>query len=80
MTRQSRTALERAWVEIDLGALRQNAATIARRAGVPIVPMIKADAYGLGAEAVARALEPLQPWGYGLATIAAKATRPIWIR
>ncbi|HSJ63533.1 MAG TPA: alanine racemase [Gemmatimonadaceae bacterium] len=70
MTRQSRTALERAWVDIDLGALRQNAAAIARRAGVPIVPMIKADAYGLGAEAVARALEPLEPWGYGLATVA----------
>ncbi len=70
MTRQSRTALERAWVEIDLGALRQNAATIARRAGVPILPMIKADAYGLGAGVVARALEPLEPWGYGLATVA----------
>jgi alanine racemase len=70
MTRQSRTALERAWVEVDLGALRQNAATIARRAGVPILPMIKADAYGLGAGAVARALEPLEPWGYGLATVA----------
>ncbi|HUF30431.1 MAG TPA: alanine racemase [Gemmatimonadaceae bacterium] len=70
MTRQSRTALERAWVEVDLGALRQNAAAIARRAGVPILPMIKADAYGLGAGAVARALEPLEPWGYGLATVA----------
>ena len=70
MTRQSRTAHERAWVDIDLGALRQNAADIARRAGVPIVPMIKADAYGLGAEAVAHALEPLAPWGYGLATVA----------
>lgn len=70
MTRQSRTALERAWVEVDLGALRQNAAAIARRAGVPILPMIKADAYGLGAVAVARALEPLEPWGYGLATVA----------
>jgi alanine racemase len=70
MTRQSRTALERAWVDIDLGALRQNAEAIARRAGVPIIAMIKADAYGLGAIAVARALEPLAPWGYGLATVA----------
>jgi alanine racemase len=69
MTRQSRTALERAWVDIDLGALRQNAAAIARRAGVPIIPMIKADAYGLGASEVARALEALSPWGYGLATV-----------
>jgi alanine racemase len=86
MTRQSRTAHERAWVDIDLGALRQNAAAIARRAGVPIVPMIKADAYGLGAEAVARALESLEPWGYGLATVAegealraAGITRPLLI-
>ena len=69
MTSQSRTALERAWVDIDLGALRQNAAEIARRAGVPIIPMIKADAYGLGAVTVARALESLSPWGYGLATV-----------
>lgn len=70
MTRQSRTAHERAWVDIDLGALRQNAAAIARRAGAPIIAMIKADAYGLGATEVARALESLEPWGYGLATVA----------
>ena len=58
----------RAWVEIDLGALRRNGAAIARHAGVPILPMVKADAYGLGAVAVVRALEPLSPWGYGVAT------------
>ena len=60
----------RAWVDIDLGALQRNALAIAARAGVPILPMIKADAYGLGAIAVARALEPLDPWGYGVATVA----------
>ena len=60
---------KRAWVEIDLGALQRNAATIAQRARAPILPMIKADAYGLGAIPVARALEPLDPWGYGVATI-----------
>lgn len=59
----------RAWVEIDLGALRRNGDAIARHAGVPILPMIKADAYGLGAVAAARALEPLAPWGYGVATV-----------
>jgi len=31
--------------------------------------MIKADAYGLGAVAVARALESLEPWGFGVATL-----------
>lgn len=32
--------------------------------------MIKADAYGLGAEAASRALDALEPWGYGVATVA----------
>ena len=59
----------RAWVDIDLGALQRNALAIAARAGVPILPMVKADAYGLGAVAVARALESLDPWGYGVATV-----------
>ena len=58
----------RAWVEVDLGALRRNGAAIARHAGVPLLPMVKADAYGLGAVAAVRALEPLSPWGYGVAT------------
>jgi alanine racemase len=59
----------RAWVDIDLGALQRNALAIAARAGVPLLPMVKADAYGLGAVAVARALESVEPWGYGVATI-----------
>ncbi|MFL5561532.1 MAG: alanine racemase [Gemmatimonadaceae bacterium] len=57
----------RAWVEVDLGALRRNGGAIARHAGVPLLPMVKADAYGLGAVAAVRALEPLSPWGYGVA-------------
>ncbi|MDQ3698193.1 MAG: alanine racemase, partial [Gemmatimonadota bacterium] len=69
MTRQPRSATTRAWVDIDLGALRQNGATLADRAGVPLLPMVKADAYGLGAVQVARALEPLAPWGFGVATV-----------
>ena len=60
---------KRAWVEIDLGALRRNAVALAERARVPLLPMIKADAYGLGAIPVARVLESLDPWGYGVATI-----------
>src|SRR4029079_6524297 len=63
-------SLTRARIEIDLGALRRNGAAVARRAGVPLLPMIKADAYGLGAQAAVRALEPLEPWGYGVATVA----------
>jgi alanine racemase len=59
----------RAWIDVDLGALVRNGAAMAARAGVPILPMVKADGYGLGAVAVARALEPLSPWGYGVATV-----------
>src|SRR5687768_11304334 len=62
-------SLPRARVEIDLGALQRNGAALARRAGAPLLPMVKADAYGLGAEAVVRALESLEPWGYGVATV-----------
>jgi alanine racemase len=60
----------RAWVEVDLGALRRNARALEARARVPILPMVKADAYGVGAAAVVRALEPLDPWGYGVAAVA----------
>jgi alanine racemase len=59
----------RAWVEIDLGAIARNASSVAERAGVPLLPMIKADAYGLGAVPVARALGAVLPWAYGVATI-----------
>jgi alanine racemase len=64
------SSIRRAWVEVDLGALLRNGAAITAHAGVNIVPMVKADAYGLGAVAVARALEHLDPWGFGVATIA----------
>lgn len=70
MTGQSQRDLARAWIEVDLGALVRNGATLARRAGVPLLPMVKADAYGLGAVPVARALAPLDPWGFGVATVA----------
>ena len=63
-------ARQRAWVDVDLAALRRNAACIARHAGVPILPMVKAEAYGVGAVAVARALESFDPYGFGIATVA----------
>jgi alanine racemase len=59
----------RAWVEVDLGALVRNAERYAKAAGVPLLPMVKADAYGLGALRVANALMALKPWGFGVATI-----------
>jgi len=59
-----------AWLEIDLDALVRNAQVISRRAQAPLLPMVKANAYGLGVLPVVRALETLSPWGYGVATIA----------
>jgi len=80
------SSIRRAWVEVDLGALSRNGATFAAHAGVPLLPMVKADAYGLGAVRVARALEELDPWGFGVATTAegeelrrAAITRPILV-
>src|SRR5512138_3417714 len=61
--------LSRAWMEVDLGALVRNATTLQKHSGVPIIPMVKADAYGLGAVEVAYALEHLNPLGYGVATV-----------
>ena len=78
--------MRRAWVEVDLGALLRNGIAIAGHAGVPILPMVKADAYGLGAVPVARTLERADPWGFGVATIPegqelrdAGITRPILV-
>ncbi|MES2307113.1 MAG: alanine racemase [Gemmatimonadota bacterium] len=59
----------RAWVDVDLDSLVRNARSYAARVGVPLLPMVKADGYGLGAVAVARALAEIEPWGYGVATV-----------
>lgn len=69
MKRQIGNSAARGWVEIDLGAIRRNGDALANRSGVPLLPMVKADAYGLGAIPVVRALEPLDPWGFGVATV-----------
>lgn len=74
----------RAWIDIDLGALLRNGRNLARHAGVPLLPMVKADGYGLGAVAVARTLEALDPPGYGVSIVseglelrAAGISRPV---
>lgn len=61
----------RAWLEVDTGALRRNAAALRTRLrpGTHLLPMVKADAYGLGAVRVARALAAEKPWGFGVATV-----------
>lgn len=76
----------RVWADVDLRALVQNARTVARISGARLLPMVKANGYGLGALAVARALESLDPWGFGVATVEEGAelrsggvTRPILV-
>ncbi|HXI32701.1 MAG TPA: alanine racemase, partial [Gemmatimonadales bacterium] len=59
----------RAWVEVDLAAVVENARTVARVTGTRLLPVVKADAYGVGAVAVSRALAAVDPWGYAVATI-----------
>jgi alanine racemase len=68
----SNDAMTRAWLEVDLGALRANYEAVSRAVGSnrAIIAMVKADGYGVGAANVLRALEPLDPWGYGVATAA----------
>ncbi|HYX82920.1 MAG TPA: alanine racemase [Gemmatimonadales bacterium] len=75
-----------AWVEVDVEALVDNARTVAKIAGTRLLPVVKANAYGVGAVLASRALEQLDPWGYGVATIdegaelrAAGITRPILV-
>ncbi|TAK02912.1 MAG: alanine racemase [Chloroflexota bacterium] len=59
-----------AWLEVDLDALLANLATIRRYAGagVPVQPVVKADAYGHGAIPVARALQAAGVEGFCVAT------------
>jgi alanine racemase len=60
----------RAWVDVDLDALRRNALRVAEHvAPAGMIPMVKADGYGLGAVAVARALVSLDPYAFGVATV-----------
>ncbi len=64
-------SISRGFIEIDLDGIARNAKMIGDVAGVPIVAMVKADGYGLGAIQVARKLEQLgeMVWGFGVATI-----------
>jgi len=54
---------------VNVNALRRNALALTERTGLPLIPMIKADAYGVGAAGVVRSLEPLEPMAYGVASV-----------
>ena len=47
------------YVKVDLDAIRDNLTAIRKQAGVPVMAVVKADAYGHGAVPVARQVEPL---------------------
>ncbi len=68
-TQSSPAAVPRAWVEVDLDALVRNARALERHARTRLLPMVKADAYGLGAVPVAGALEKLDPIAFGVSSI-----------
>lgn len=62
--------MRRAWMEVDCRALRANYGTVTQRipAGCAVLPMVKANGYGVGASLAIRTLRPLDPWGFGVAT------------
>ena len=57
------------WAEIDLDALRDNFAYVHRTAGRPVCAVVKADAYGHGAVAVARALHGAGAAGFAVSCL-----------
>ena len=59
----------RAWLDVDLDAIRRNARRLVVHSGTRLTPVVKADAYGLGAGAVANALVGESPWGFAVATV-----------
>ncbi|WP_309670961.1 alanine racemase [Gemmatimonas sp.] len=78
MTATIYPATDRAWLDVDLEAVRHNVRQLRARAGVPLIVMVKANAYGVGAVMVSRALgvpfdrtpaAPDAPWGLGIASL-----------
>jgi alanine racemase len=61
----------RAWLRVRRDALCANYASLRSAVGsdVGLMPMVKADAYGLGMPEVLETLRPEGPWGWGVATL-----------
>ena len=61
----------RAWIEVQAGAVRRNYRRLRAAAGqdVGVIPMVKADAYGLGADRIVAVLEPEGPQAWGVAAV-----------
>ena len=78
----------RAWVEVDAAAIRRNLQRVRELvgSGTNLLPIVKANGYGLGLSDVVAALEPDSPWGYGVEAVvegqtirSAGVTRPILV-
>ena len=61
----------RSWIEVRAGAMRRNYRRVREAAGgdVGMIPMVKADAYGLGVDRMVTTLEPESPLAWGVATV-----------
>ena len=59
-----------AMLTVDLAAVRENYRLLARKAAVPLLPMVKSDAYGLGAVEVATIIDAEAPVAFGVASVA----------
>ena len=61
----------RAWLRVRGDALLRNFARLRAAVGpaVRVIPMVKADAYGLGMTETVRVLRAGDPWGWGVATL-----------
>ena len=57
------------YVKIDLDAIRENFQNICKKAGAPVMAVVKADAYGHGAVPVARELESMCAF-FGVSSVA----------
>jgi alanine racemase len=57
------------WLEIDLGILENNYRLLLQTTGTPVMPVVKANAYGHGLEEVARTLEKAGAQWFGVARI-----------
>ena len=57
------------WLEIDLGALENNYRILEKTTGTPVMPVVKANAYGHGLEEVTKTLEKAGAQWVGVARI-----------
>ena len=60
----------RAWLDVNVANLQHNAMTLQRCSGARLIPMVKANAYGVGVRGAIAALEPLSPLAYGVSSVA----------